>query len=176
MFIYLLRHAEAAESVDKKTTPKEGNDVLESDENRPLTKDGRKKMMNAAGKLNRILSGPVDVILTSPLLRARETAQIAAETMGMKKKVTICPELAPGISHAKLLKALSKYKKSEQLMLIGHAPDLNSTAAALLGSDTIGVEMKKGAMCCIELATLTGRTKGKLIWLMQPKQLRQLRK
>ncbi|MEI6052961.1 MAG: histidine phosphatase family protein, partial [Opitutaceae bacterium] len=131
---------------------------------------------NAAHGLDRLIPAPIDIILTSPLLRAKETAQITAEALGCERKVKLCPELAPGTSYPLLLKALAKYKTRGHIMLVGHTPDLNAVAAALLGSESLSVELKKGAACCIEIPTLTGRAKGKLVWLMQPKQLRQLGK
>jgi phosphohistidine phosphatase len=214
MFIYLLRHAVAAEpadvhvplqqqpqtqevlpvdapnaaapsataAVEVKVPPKAALHAVNEntdealDANRPLTKDGRKKMEIAARGLDRCIPGPIDVILTSPYVRAKETARIAAEALKAEKKVRLCPELTPGTSYPKLLKALAKYKTRKHIMLVGHAPDLTAAAAALLGSDTLSVEMKKGAVCCIEVTALTGKSSGKLVWLMQPKQLRQLAK
>jgi phosphohistidine phosphatase len=163
MFISLLRHAAAAVQTEAGVP----------DDDRPLTKEGRKKMTAAAHGIVCLIPAPVDVVLTSPLRRARETAEIAADVLRCEKKVAVCPELAPGISHAKLMKALAKYKTCEHLMLVGHSPALNSTIASLLGSDAVSVEMKKGALCCIEMEKLSPRTKGTLLWLMQPKQLRR---
>jgi len=156
--------------------PRKGTTVGTSDADRPLTKDGRKKMTNAANGIVRLLPAPIDVILTSPHARAKETAHITADAMGVKNKVRICPELSPGTPVPKLLRALAKYKTREHIMLVGHSPDLNAVASALLGTDALSVTLKKGSLCCIEKTSLSGRAKGTLVWLLQPKQLRQLAK
>jgi phosphohistidine phosphatase len=166
MFIYLLRHAVAVD--------RDGGEYPNDD--RPLTKDGREKMVKAAQGIRRMLDEPVDAVLTSPLVRARDTARIAADALGCADRVTICAELSPGTPYEKLLTALSHYKEREQLVLVGHAPDLNFIASAMLGSRTAIVDLKKGGLCCIELPSLDGAKPGTLQWLLQPKQLRQLAK
>lgn len=164
MFIYLLRHAVAVDRADAS---------LPNDD-RPLTKDGRDKMEKAAQGIKRLLVDPMDLILTSPLARASDTARIAARALGCEDKVTVCPELAPGTPFEQLRDAMARHKDAEHIMLVGHAPDLNYTASALLGSQAAIVDLKKGALCCIETASLHSPQPGTLIWLLQPKQLRQL--
>lgn len=166
MFIYLLRHAIAV-------TRGDGN---YPNDDRPLTREGREKMERASEGIRRIIDAPLDVILTSPLIRARDTALIAAEAMGCREKVELCPELEPGAEFRKVIEAIARHASAESVMLVGHAPDLNVLASALLGSQTAIVELKKGALCLVEIASLAGRMDGKLLWLLQPKQLRQLAK
>lgn len=166
MYIYLLRHAVAVNRAD----------VTMPNDDRPLTKDGREKMEKAAQGIVRLMASVPEVILTSPLSRARDTAMIAAEAMKCVDHVVICQELSPGNSIETLLEALGKHAHREQIMLVGHAPDLNFTASTLLGSEIPIIELKKGGLCCIEITSLTGKRQGTLQWLLQPKQLRQLAK
>ncbi|HLP17395.1 MAG TPA: histidine phosphatase family protein [Bacteroidota bacterium] len=164
MFIYLLRHAVA---VDRR-------DEQQPNDDRPLTKDGIEKMKKAAQGMKRLLADPIDVVLTSPLVRARDTARIAAEALGCEDRITVCTELAPGTPFETLREALTNYQRADKLMLVGHSPDLNFAASGFLGSASSIVEMKKGSVCCIEIASLAGRMEGRMHWLLQPKQLRQL--
>jgi phosphohistidine phosphatase len=163
MLVYILRHAIA---VDRGTASYPNDD-------RPLTEDGKDKMSKAAKGIAELID-EIDVILTSPLIRAHETARIASRALGAEQKLEVCKELLPGNSLKNLLSYLSKYKSLNSIMVVGHQPDLGFLASALLGSDESIVEFKKGAMCAIEVSTLPPRSKGKLIWHLQPKHLRAL--
>lgn len=164
MFVYVLRHAIAVQR---------GKEGYPNDD-RPLTIDGKEKMEKAARGISSII-GTIDVILTSPLIRARDTAKIAAAALGAESKVQICDELLPGSSIKKLLLHLAQYKNLDHIMVVGHEPDLGYLASALLGSEHPILEFKKGALCCIEVSNLPPRRSGKLHWHLQPKQLRDLR-
>jgi phosphohistidine phosphatase len=163
MLVYILRHAIAVE----RGTAGYPND------DRPLTEDGKEKMAKAA-KGSAELVDDVDVILTSPLIRAHDTARIVARALGVEQKLEVCKDLMPGSSIKDLLSYLSKFKGLHSIMVVGHQPDLGYLASALLGSDESIVEFKKGALSAIEVSTLPPRSKGKLIWHLQPKHLRAL--
>lgn len=165
MFIYILRHAIAVQR---------GTSAYTNDD-RPLTEDGIEKMQKAARGIASLIDH-IDVILTSPLLRAHDTAKLVAEARGADHKIEICRELLPGNSSKKLLLYLAKYKSLKNVMIVGHEPDIGYIASALLGSNASIIEFKKGALCCIEVATLPPRSAGKLHWHLQPKQLRDLKK
>ena len=164
MFLYLLRHAIAVQR---------GTEGFLNDD-RPLTKDGKDKMEKAARGISSLI-GSIDLILTSPLIRAHHTAKIAGEALGAKDKVEVCQELLPGSSARKLFLYLAKYKNLSHLMVVGHEPDLGYLASALLGSEHAIIEFKKGAVCCIEVSNLPPRRSGRLHWHLQPKQLRDLK-
>lgn len=164
MFVYILRHAIA---VQRGTTAYPNDD-------RPLTDDGKEKMRKAARGIAKII-GKVDVILTSPLVRALDTAKIAAEVLGAEHEIEVCKELLPGASAKRLILYLAKYKNLDHIMIVGHEPDLGYLASALLGSEQSIIEFKKGALCCIELSSLPPRGAGTLLWHLQPKQLRDLK-
>jgi phosphohistidine phosphatase len=163
MIVYILRHAIA---VQRGTAGYPNDD-------RPLTDDGKDKMEKAAKGIAEIVDD-VDAILTSPLIRAHDTARIAARALGAEQKIEVCKELLPGGSLKGLLAFLSKFKALNSIMLVGHEPDLGYVASALLGSEKPVVEFKKGALCAVEVSTLPPRSSGKLIWHLQPKHLRSL--
>ena len=163
MLIYILRHATAVQR---------GTSVYPNDD-RPLTEDGIDKMEKAARGIATLIDG-IDVIVTSPLLRAQETAKIAADALGAKHKIELCKELLPGSSMKKLLLYLAKYKNLNRIILVGHEPDLGYLASALLGSENSVIEFKKGSLCCIEISGLPPRGSGTLQWHLQPKHLRGL--
>ncbi|MGI8890015.1 MAG: phosphohistidine phosphatase SixA [Chthoniobacterales bacterium] len=147
MRLYFLRHGEA-------DWPEWEGD----DDDRPLTKSGRKEMRQV-GELLARLKTKIDVVLTSPLPRACQTADIAAEHL----KVRVHEEslLAPGFSFANLATIRRKYPQ-QVLMLVGHEPDFSAVAAALTGGE---LKFAKAGVALFELA---GR-KGKLLWLFPPK-------
>src|SRR5689334_18964788 len=118
MELYFLRHGEADWPNWKK-----------DDDERPLTKRGKKEMHEVAGFLKRIKARP-DLIVTSPLPRASQTAEIAAERLNVK-----CREdkvLSPGFRRADLERLLKKYPE-ERLMIVGHEPDFSETISELTG-------------------------------------------
>ena len=164
MFIYILRHAIAVQR---------GTLAFPNDD-RPLTDDGKDKMRKAARGMTTVVD-KVDVILTSPLVRAADTAKIAGEALSAEHAIEVCRELLPGASAKKLLLYLAKYKNLDSIMIVGHEPDLGYLASALLGSEQSIIEFKKGALCCIEVGSLPPRSPGTLVWHLQPKQLRDLK-
>jgi phosphohistidine phosphatase len=163
MNVYMLRHAIAVE----RGTKHYPND------DRPLTKGGVRKMKEAAPGIRRI-AGRVDVILSSPLVRAHDTAKIAAKALKYRHEILLRDELLPEASTTEILTYLRKFKESASVLLVGHEPLLGIVASALLGSETTAIEFKKGALCCISTPKLPSDTPGTLLWHLTPKQLRML--
>jgi len=161
MLIYLLRHGIAA---PRGVKPYPNDD-------RPLTEEGIEKMSKGARGILRVVDD-VDVVLTSPLVRAAETARIVAKALHGESKLQVCNELAPGSSLQNLLTYLAKYKKLRSVLIVGHEPDLSYFASALLGKKTAIIEFKKGSLCCIEMTTIPSRRDGTLLWHLTSKQLR----
>jgi phosphohistidine phosphatase len=167
MNLYLLRHGIAAARDDP------SND---SESERPLTSKGIKRMRKAARGLRR-LDIPFAAILTSPLLRARQTGDIVAEVLGLESQLEEISGLAPESSVDHLLFGLTRFQDREHLLLVGHEPLLSDTAAFLLAGKNgagLAIELKKGALCHIEIDGLPSSTPGTLHWLLAPKQLRLL--
>lgn len=147
MRLYFLRHGEA-----------DWPDWEGEDDARPLTKSGRKEM-DQVGKFLARLKVKVDAVLTGPLPRASQTADIAAEHL--KARVHEEKLLAPGFRAANLTTILRKYPQ-QTLMLVGHEPDFSEVVGALTEGRV------KFAKAGVALVKLTGR-KGKLLWLFPPK-------
>jgi len=163
MIIYMLRHAIAIE----RGTPGYPND------DRPLTESGIEKMKKGAKGISRCIERP-DVILTSPLRRALDTAKILAVELNAPGIVKMSDALLPAGSQKQLNDDMAKYKNAESLVLVGHSPDLERIAATLLGTPQRLLEFKKGGMCAIELDALPLKRPGRLLWLLTPKQLRAM--
>jgi phosphohistidine phosphatase len=164
MKIYLVRHAVAVDREEHAL----------NDETRPLTAEGAEKMKKAAAGLIRI-GAVADIILSSPLVRARQTADILAEALGGKVPVQIAPGLAPGGPRDQVFEEIRSRKQHGALMLVGHQPSLGELAGAIAwGSSDRYVELKKGGVCAIELETLTPQPRGELLYLLTPAIMRSL--
>jgi phosphohistidine phosphatase len=167
MQLYFLRHGRAFEP--------EGWTGTEFE--RPLTDDGRDEM-RAAAKGLRWLDLKLDILYTSPLLRARETADIVAAAL--KLDATETPALAPGCEMAIFGKLIAGQNGAQSLLFVGHEPDLSTIIGTLIGwHGPANVAMKKGACCRIDLVNdvpsfgmLAGH--GTLAWLLTAKQLSRL--
>ncbi len=138
MFLYLLRHAEAG--------PYQADDF-----SRRLTEKG----IGQAQRVGEFLSAreiKPDLLLTSPVLRARETAEIVAEKIGGADP-TLAPWIACGMSPETALEELAGYAKLDSVMIVGHEPDFSTLMATLIGmesSDSINVS--KASLTAIELS------------------------
>ena len=167
MNLYLLRHGIAQ--------PQDDNTVTH-DAERPLTGKGVKRMRKAAKGVRR-LNIPFDSILTSPALRARQTAEIIATALNIEARLEEISGLAPESTVEHLMFGLTRYQDRAHVLLVGHEPLLSNTAAALLGGRkpaNVTLDFKKGSLCCIEIETLPTANPGTLRWLLTPKQLRSL--
>jgi phosphohistidine phosphatase len=161
--LYLVRHAIAEER-----GPEHPDDRL-----RPLTTDGIRRFKEAVRGL-RALGIGLDVVLTSPLTRARETAAILGAGLGRRVPIVDVEALAPGGRPGAVLDALAKRPKvHRRVALVGHEPDLGELAARLLGARG-SVEFKKGAVCAIDVDDATPGGPGTLRWLLPPRALRSL--
>src|SRR5688572_443606 len=163
MNLYLLRHAIAV--------PRETPGIKEKD--RPLTKEGRRKMKAIAEGM-RTLELRFGRILSSPFLRAMETAEIVAGVFRME--VEICNALIPGGNQRELITSLVKVPE-EDLLLVGHEPDLGQFISLLIsGNSEAQIGLKKGALCKLTSDHLIFGRSAALEWLVQPAQLRQIRR
>ena len=160
--LYLIRHAIA-----------EDHAASGRDEDRRLTREGAAKMQRAALGLRRLGVAP-DAIWSSPLPRARETAEIVRDALASGLKVTTCAPLAPGGSSEAVIAGLKSASGVQQLVLVGHEPDLGELASHLLtgAPSAPALVFKKGAVAAIELGQLPPRSLGTLSWFLTPRQLR----
>ena len=165
MNLYLMRHAIAVAGDEP---------GVDTDGERPLSPKGIKRMRKAARGLKR-LEIPFDALLTSPLLRARQTAEVVAPLIGLEGQVEVISGLTPESSVDNLISDLTGYQNREHLLLVGHEPLLSQMMAFLLTgkkNQELGIELKKGGLCRIEIDGLPPDKPGKLHWLLAPKQLR----
>ena len=152
MKLYFLRHGKADwPNWDK------------PDDERPLNKQGRREMARIAKFLRSVEIEP-SLILSSPLPRARQTAEYAAEALQVELKEE--PALGKGFSAAKL-RPLLKRAKGGDLMIVGHEPDFSTVIHALTGGD---VKLGKGGLARVDLEL--PETTGRLVWLIPPKVAR----
>ncbi len=134
------------------------------DDERPLTDKGVKKV-KAAAKTMKQFGLRFDAILSSPLIRARQTAEAVARQLGME--VTQEPALAPGFDAKGLSRLLRDHAGASALLIVGHEPDFSRTIAELTGGRVV---MKKGSLARVDLES-TDPPNGKLVWLLAPKTL-----
>jgi phosphohistidine phosphatase len=139
MIIHIVRHAEAVER---------SSDIPE--EHRYLTPRGRKTFRKIARTGKKAGIQP-EVILTSPLVRAVQTADILAEKLGFKGDLQLAPLLSPGFRPESLDQLLDSWPQAEEVALVGHEPDLGSLAQALFAVDG-DCALKKGAILSFERA------------------------
>ncbi len=157
MKVYFLRHGIARERDEWKGT----------DAERPLTSDGVRKARSISEALAHLDLG-LDAIITSPLARAKQTAEIVADGLGLKAKLTEDKRLASGFDEDRLHEMLLERADANAVMLVGHEPDLSVTIGALIGGGSI--VMKKGGLALVELPDAQSR-RGELQWLLTPKSL-----
>ena len=152
MKLYLLRHGKADwPNWDK------------PDDERPLTDEGRKQLAAVAKMLARLEIAPV--ILTSPLPRASQTAEIAGKHL--REKIRVEPLLRPGFDAGKLKKILQDFS-GDSLMIVGHEPDFTRTMFQLTGGNT---KLPKAGVALVDLEISS--MKGELRWLVPPKFARE---
>lgn len=149
MHLYFLRHGEA-----------DWPEWEKSDDERPLTKRGKKEMHEVAKFLARIKAKP-SLIVSSPLPRASQTAEIAAEHLKLKCRTDKL--LAPGFGLNHLRRLFEKYPE-KSLMIVGHEPSFTETISALTGAS---LKLSKAGVALVDV-DLPSR-KGKLLWLFPPR-------
>jgi len=162
MILYLVRHGIAVDPSDPKSPP---------EAERPLTAEGVQKTRSAALGLRELGAQP-DLMITSPYVRAAQTAEIFAEAFGYApEKVRVSEALKPAGHPAELLKEIARLKARE-VLCFGHAPHLDQVIAQLAGARGVFTGLKKAGVACFEQAARGGRWE--LLWVLTPKMLRQL--
>lgn len=166
MKILIVRHAKAEERTLL-------GSLRKKDAARTLTPGGRRDMAKAAKGLRRRLP-KIDTLASSPLVRAKETAQILSRRFDDIEVVEL-PALAPGHEPEALLAWLCEQPPDATVALVGHEPDLGIFASYLLmGRKESSLMFKKGASCLIDIPDRPAAGAGRLEWLLQPGALRRL--
>ncbi len=164
MNLYLLRHGLAAERDPRK---------FPDDSLRPLLAKGEERI-RLCGEAIRALGLSFDLILSSPYRRAAQTAEIVAAQLGLRKRLQFCDELACGGDPKGLVRYLKRLRpERENLLLVGHEPDLSQLMSWLISGDSaVAMAMKKGGLAKLEIeGELRYGRCATLAWLLTPKQL-----
>lgn len=158
MKLYLVRHAIAEDPAG-----------YEDDSLRPLTEKGREKMKRIAAALCEIGVAP-DLIVSSPYVRASQTAAILAKELKCKEEPSYSDFLMPGGEPNDMIGEINEKYTVDELMLVGHEPSLSALAGVLLaGNADIAIDLKKGGVCCLSVDDLHYDRKATLEWLITPK-------
>jgi phosphohistidine phosphatase len=161
MRLLIIRHAIAV--------PRGTPDI--PDDERPLTKRGRRRFRTAAAGLAELVKRP-DVVISSPLPRARETADIAAKAFGKRVEVVEEAALAGG-SVDEISRMLERYPGDSTVAIVGHEPDLSELLAKILGTPhATRLTFKKGGAALVDLPG-SATAGGSLIWYLPPRAMRE---
>jgi phosphohistidine phosphatase len=165
MELYFLRHAAAVEP---------GTPGYTRDADRPLTLEGVKKMKQAARGMKRMELQP-DFVVSSPYLRARQTAELAVQGLRWRSKIAFSEALVPSGSLDELEALLGGYGPNSKLLLVGHQPSLGTFISGLLTRPgDLNVDVRKGSLCCVEFSGSAARGGGVLRWFLRNRFLRAL--
>jgi phosphohistidine phosphatase len=167
MELFLLRHGIAVER---------GTPGFADDSARPLTPKGRRQLRKITAAMKK-MDLRFDLILSSPLLRAKQTAEIAAAGLKLKKQLKFSNALAPGGDVENLFRQLARLKPlPEKLLLVGHEPDLSRLISLLVtGGPELPLDFKKGGLCKLDAPALKAGKCATLAWLLTPGQMKLMR-
>jgi phosphohistidine phosphatase len=160
--LYLVRHGVAEDRGDE----------WPDDSKRPLTSAGIAKLRREARGLVE-LGVAIDQIITSPLVRTRQTADVLAEVLKSKPPIATSDALAPAGTPAAVIQEIGRHARKARIALVGHEPNLGELAAQLIGAKA-PLEFKKGGICRIDFEVLPPKGVGALRWFVTPKMLRSL--
>ena len=165
MELLIVRHAIAVEH---------GDPAYKRDEDRPLTPEGMHKFRRAARGLKEFAARP-DRIVSSPFIRARQTAEILRDVVAPGAKIEFCEDLVPSGDFARVL-AFAKGLGVERVALVGHEPHLSGFTSYLLVGDKSRADVvyKKGGAALVSFSNSPGAGHGTLEWLIQPGALRDI--
>ena len=159
MNLYIIRHAIAVD---------EGTPEYEDDSQRPLTDKGKKKMRQIAKGL-RTLGVDFDLILSSPYVRAKETAEILANVFKTKTDVAFSENLVPMGDPDLLISEMNEKYSANSIALVGHEPHLTALIGLLVSENAnLDMTLKKGGICRLSADDLHHTRKATLEWLLTP--------
>jgi phosphohistidine phosphatase len=163
--VFILRHGEAGVHV---TMPSK-------DSERPLTESGRDDIESVGTSLKK-LRVEWDRIVTSPLKRAKETAEIVANVYEENApKLEIWEELRPEGNKQEAIQRLSRMRQDADILLVGHEPYLSSLVGEIISGGSVArISLKKGGIAKIQIHSFAPRPSGELRWLLTPKHLKKI--
>lgn len=168
MNLYVLRHASAG--------TRRANPLL--DLKRPLDKDGKRHCLQLGAVLNAMKLN-LDLVVSSPLKRSLQTAQLVGTETGYESKILISNALAPTATYAQFQRLLRECEKSENVLIVGHNPNITTFLGTLIGATTAPVtdpqqahvRMRKGSIGRVSIQRGTPAT---LSWLLDPRIIKSL--
>lgn len=164
MELFILRHAEAGKSIQ----------VRSRDAERSLTAEGKEELEAVARALSKLRMKP-DHIVSSPLKRSLETAEVVAKALRARGRLEVWDELKPEGSKQAFFNRLSKLKPESEVLCVGHEPYLSAVVNELMGhSGPTGIVLKKCGLARVTVTAFLPKTKGELRWLLTPKLLKRM--
>jgi phosphohistidine phosphatase len=163
MNLYVLRHGIAVDP---------GTPGYETDSERPLIPKGEHQLRQIADAMRK-MDLRFDLVLSSPFLRARQTAEIIAESLMLKKQLVFSDALVPDGNPKALVRQLNELKPApENVLLVGHEPYLSQLIALLTAGETgMAIDLKKGGLSKLEAEYLLYGPCATLVWLLTPRQM-----
>jgi phosphohistidine phosphatase len=163
--LFILRHGEAGQRVS----------AGRGDFQRSLTTAGQNEVSDIAKSLKE-LGTKFDVVITSPLKRAHQTAAIVAKTLKMEKKMQDWAELSPEGNRLDLYNKLSQLKQQSSVLVVGHEPYLSKMVSEIIfdGNNGGRIDLKKTGLARIRIISSTPKFQGELRWLLTPRLLRNM--
>jgi phosphohistidine phosphatase len=162
--LFILRHAEAGKSLPASA----------KDAERSLTAEGKDELEDVARALSRLKIRP-DHIISSPLKRARETANEAAKALKKRDDVEIWDELKPEGSRQELYKRLSKLKPESVVLCVGHEPYLSQVINEAMGHQgNPRIVVRKCGLARVSIKAFSPKVEGELRWLLTPRLLKRM--
>ncbi|MGA3266312.1 MAG: phosphohistidine phosphatase SixA [Verrucomicrobiota bacterium] len=161
--LFVLRHGIAVEP---------GTSGYDDDSQRPLIPKGERRLRAAAAAIKK-MELSFDLILSSPFVRARQTAEIAAQELKLKKRLKFSDALVPDGDFGALIDELRGMRPAPgDVLLVGHEPFLSRFISLLVsGGADATIEMKKGGLCKLEVENLRLGHCARLAWLLTPSQM-----
>ncbi|HLX45840.1 MAG TPA: histidine phosphatase family protein [Bryobacteraceae bacterium] len=157
MELYLLRHGIA-----------EDRAASGRDADRRLTDEGKKKLHKVLARAHKSGVAPT-LILSSPLTRAMETAEIAADELAYNSEIVRTAALTPDSTPADVWAEIRAHRDEPSILLAGHEPLFSATVAGFVGSARAMVEFRKGALVRIDFSTIGAEPRGVLQWMLTAK-------
>lgn len=165
MDLFILRHGEAGQRVS----------TGRGDFQRSLSAAGQKEVSDIAASMKNIKIR-FDVVITSPLKRAHQTAAIVAKILKIEKKMQDWVELSPEGNRLDLYNKLSKFKQQSSVLIVGHEPYLSGMISEIIndGNKDGRIILKKAGLARIRIISSTPKLQGELRWLLTPKLLKDM--
>jgi phosphohistidine phosphatase len=166
MNIFILRHGIAADR---------GTEAFERDSERPLTGKGKRQLRRSAEAMKR-MKLRFDLILSSPYVRARQTAEIVAEELKSKKRLKLSDTLKSENDPEAMIAEIARLKPTpKNVLLVGHEPYLSHLVSRLVsGNGNMAMDFKKGGLCKLEFEKLRDGGGARLVWLLTPKLMKEM--